>query len=185
METNWEERYRGLKTTFADPPRAWLTSHSFVLPEHGWVLETAFGLGSNVAFLSQHGNRWVGIERSIEAVRFVKKHHPDTRIIRADLSCYPLPKITFDLICNFYFYEESLYQQFIPHLLPGGYLVLETLTKKMLEKMPEINPDRLISPGSLKTYFQRWDILDYREGWIQSEHGGEKAVESIVVRKKE
>lgn len=183
METNWDERYREQINSYNDPPREWLTSHAQVLPTEGWVLETAFGLGANIPFLTRQDNRWVGIEKSSEAIRFVRHRYPQARIIRADLSNYLLPLKLFDLICNFYFYERDLYDQFFHVMRPGGYLVVETLTQKMLKWNPEMNPSRLLIPGTLRSCFREWEIVDYREGWFASEHGHEKAIESIIARK--
>jgi hypothetical protein len=183
MNTNWDEKYRDLKVDFSDPPRAWLTDHSQVLPVNGMVLETAFGLGANIPFLCQNGNRWIGIERSFEAIRYVHNCYPYARVLQADLSSYILPNKHFDLICNFYFLDISLYDQFFTAIKPGGTLIVETLTKKMLQWNPDMNPNRLLTPGFMLEFCKDWVILDYREGWIESEHGKEKAVESIVARK--
>ncbi len=66
---------------------------------------------------------------------------------------------------------------------PGGIIVFETLTKSMLQVCPDISPERLLQPGELVNLFNGWEILDYREGTITSDHLREKDVASIVAKK--
>ncbi len=84
---------------------------------------------------------------------------------------------------NFYYLQRDLWPEFKRTLKPGGVLVLETLTVKMRETMPEIDPAYLLQPGELREVFQDWDILVYREGWVTSDRGHQKAVASMIARR--
>jgi hypothetical protein len=53
----------------------------------------------------------------------------------------------------------------------------------MLEFNPEINPARLLSSGTLPGLFPDLEVIDYKEGWITSDHGNRKAVANLIARK--
>lgn len=183
--TDWDAAYIERIPTEILRPRRWLVDHSGLLPDHGLCFEAAVGLGGNLPFLLQHGYQVFAADRSNVAVRYVKKMFPDVRIIQADLHQFMLPENKFSLIVQFYYLEWNLVHQYLKALVPGGIVVLETLTIEMLKTKPEITPDHLLKPGELRDFFHAWDVLDYREGWIASDHGGEKAVASILARKKQ
>jgi SAM-dependent methyltransferase len=170
---------------YNNPPHEWLVKNSHLLPTGGFAFEAAVGLGSNLPLLLDHGMRVVAADRSYEAVRYVKRNFPAVMVVQADLKHFYLPLEKFDLICNFFFLEWTLINQFRSALKPGGLVVFETMTVSMLDWKPELNPDYLLHPGELREYFSEWDILDYRETWIPSHHGNRKAVASIVARVRE
>lgn len=182
-ETDWNKKYRALAPGFSDPPREWLVDHKPLLPEGGLVLEAAMGLGANIPFLMENGLRVLAVDRSFESVKHVKKKYPAALVLQADLSQFWWPEGSFELVCNFYYLERSLMEQFKRILKPGGLVIFETFTIQMLQLKSSKNPDRYLKPGELAEYFKSWQILDYREGWIHSIHGGEKAVASIVAKK--
>ncbi len=182
-KTDWDEQY--LKRIGNEPctPRKWLVDHSALLGHGGACFEVAAGLGGNLPFLMSCGYRVFASDLSQMAVRHMKYSFPDVRVIRADLSNFPLPENYFSLISHFYFLDWGLMDQYRTTLIPGGLVIFETLTAEMLKFRPDITPEHLLRPGELKAYFQDWDILDYREGWFESDHGHEKAIASIVARK--
>jgi hypothetical protein len=55
----------------------------------------------------------------------------------------------------------------------------------MLTIKPDINTERLLKSGELKTLFSNLDVISYSEGWIDSDHNSRKAVASLVGRKDE
>jgi hypothetical protein len=48
---------------------------------------------------------------------------------------------------------------------------------------PDLPPDFLLQPGELRQAFRDWEIMLYREGWIASDHGTQKAVASLIARR--
>ena len=182
--TNWDEQYRKRIGNEPSIPRNWLVEHADLYPSGGACFEAAVGLGGNLPYLMGRGYRVYAADLSQMAVRHIKNSYPDVRVIRADLAYFPLPDQFFSLISHFYYLDWSLMDQYQRALIPGGMVVFETLTTQMLAFRPDIAPERLLQPGKLRDYFRDWDILDYREGWFDSEHGHEKAIASIIARKK-
>ncbi len=182
--TNWDEQYRKRIGNEPNIPRQWLVEHGDLYPADGACFESAAGLGGNLPYLLGRGYRVFAADLSQIAVRYIKNSNPDVRVIRADLAYFPLPAHYFSLISHFYFLDWSLMDQYQHALIPGGMVIFETLTTQMLTFRQDMAPERLLHPGELKEYFRDWDILDYREGWFDSEHGHEKAIASIIARKR-
>jgi hypothetical protein len=181
--TDWEAVYRERIPTEICSPRKWLVDHISLYPDSGYCFEAAVGLGGNMRFLLDRGYKVFAADLSVQSTRYVKRMFPEVRVIRTDLQYFVLPANAFSLICQFYFLEWSLLDQFQQALAPGGIVVVETLTSAMLETKPDIFPGHLLKPGQLREYFKDWQILDYREGWVKSDHGGDKSIASIVAKK--
>jgi len=173
----YEERY----ATFAQP-RPFLVKHAAYLPGSGLALDVAMGLGGNAAFLLGRGLRVVGVDISWVAVRQAKARLPALMAVLADLTNFPLPERTFDVILNFYYLQRDLWPQYRRALRPGGVLFFETLTQEMRALQPEIDPLYLLAPGELRQAFADWEILVYREGWESARGGHRRAVASLVAR---
>lgn len=183
QKTHWDQKYSSMNDPFFFSPRDWLVSHAALLPQSGVALEVAAGAGANIPFLLQRGVQVMAVDRSIAGVRLAKAQSPTAAVILADLTRFCLPSSCFDLICNFYYLDRNLNRQFFSALKPGGLVIFETLLQDMLEVRPEISPDQLLKPGELRTFFWGWEVLDEREGWLPTPHGGRKAISSIVVRR--
>jgi tellurite methyltransferase len=180
---DWNQRYSSEIENWLSLARALLREHAPLLTHPGIAFEAAMGMGNNLGFLLEHGYRVMGVERSEVAIKYVHSRFPSVTTVLADLSTFQLPSAAFDLICNFYYLEMNLWKQFHRALNPGGLLFIETLTDKMLEYNPEINPERLLSSGTLPDLFKGFEILDYKEAWITSDRGNRKAVASLIARK--
>jgi 2-polyprenyl-3-methyl-5-hydroxy-6-metoxy-1,4-benzoquinol methylase len=179
----WNQRYRGPR--YADQPKAhpFLIRQKEFLPKQGVALDIAMGLGGDAGFLLERGLRVIGVDISSEAVRQAKKRYPALDAIIADLSHFSIPAEKFDVILNFYYLQRDLWLQIRQALVPGGLLIMETLTTGMLQVQPEIEPGYLLQPGELRREFRDWEILEEREGWEMSSHGKPRSTASLVVRK--
>lgn len=179
----WDARYlhEARFATFVQP-RPFLVENAAYLPSTGLALDVAMGLGGNAAFLLERGLRVVGIDISRVALRQAKARLPGLMAVLADLTCFPLPERTFDVILNFYYLQRDLWPQYRRALRPGGVLFFETLTQEMRSIHPEIDPLYLLYPGELRQAFADWEILAYREGWEEDCGGRRRAVASLVAR---
>jgi len=180
---DWDSRYQNQLDNPERPPRYWLTSHDDVLAGGGVCLEPAMGLGWNFPYLFSKGFSVCGIEISRVAAGYASRRYPEAKIILADLSHIRFPPAVFDLISHFYYLGIDLINSYTQIVKPGGIVILETLTIEMLSIHPDIPTDRLLQPGQLKTLFNNWKILDYREGWFEERSGHPKSIASIVARK--
>lgn len=179
----WNQRYSTDLNNWLAPARTLLTDHENMLSGDGVAFEAAMGMGNNIQFLIDHQYRVVCADRSEVAVKHVHIHFPSADVILTDLSAFRMPPNFFDLICNFYYFEMKLWSQFVKALKPGGILMVETLTEKMLDFRPDIDPSRLLKPGTLPRLFPGLEILYQSEGWTTSDKGHQKAIASLVARK--
>jgi tellurite methyltransferase len=177
----WNARYQEDERYLGDvPPRRFLVENAGSLPRQGLALDAAMGLGGNAGFLLERGLQVVGVDISWVAARQAKRRLPGLMAAVADLTRFRLPDEHFDVILNFYYLQRELWAKYRQMLRPGGILVIETLTQEMVGIRPDIDPQFLLYPGELRTAFDDWQILAYREGWVESETRHPKAVASLI-----
>ncbi|HPH94789.1 MAG TPA: class I SAM-dependent methyltransferase [Anaerolineaceae bacterium] len=182
----WNERYQLDWYSKLTTPRRLLVEHAHLLPPGGVAFEAAMGMGGSAGFLLSRKFKVLGVDFSEVAVRQVHRRLPALWAVVADLDHFYLPPAYFDVIDNFYYLNRALWPKYHAALKPGGLIFFETLTKQMRQEKPGLSPESLLDPGELKDAFStHWDIIHYHEGWMESERGGQKAVASLVARKKE
>ena len=76
-----------------------------------------------------------------------------------------------------------MWPRFRSLLKPGGVLIMETMTIEMLRTRPDYSPDYLLQPGELRRTFADWEVLVYREGWVELGLNAPRAVASIVAKR--
>ncbi len=178
----WDEKYQKDRYNTFSQPRQFLLDHANYLPQQGLALDVAMGLGGNAGYLLEHGLSVVGVDISGVAVRKAKKRFPQIMIVQADLTNFIFPAAHFDVILNFFYLQRDLFPMLIRALRPGGLLLVETMTQKMLEIKPELTPDCLLAPNELREMFHHLDIITYHEGWTQSRNHLPRAVASLAAR---
>jgi len=176
----WNERYRSEQF---QRPREFLIEQAQVLPERGLALDIALGLGGNAGFLIERGLRVIGADISEVGVRRAKDRWPSLMGAVIDLTRYRWPLCSFDVILNFYYCQRNLWPRFRSLLKPGGVLIMETLTIETLRVRPDYTPDFLLQPDELRRAFADWEVLVYREGWIEMKDHSPRAVASLVARR--
>ena len=179
----WNKRYQEARGDWHQAARPFLVENARLLPEHGLALDLAMGMGQNSQFLLERGLEVIGVDISIIAARLASQRCPRLMAAVADLEHYRFPPAAFDVILNLYFLERNWFYEYSRLLKPGGVLVFETLASLMRTVKPELNPAHLLEPGELRAAFAGWDILVYREGWVESAHGHQKAVASMIARR--
>lgn len=179
----WDNRYLADdRYTSFKGPRPFLVDHAHLLPVNGLALDLAMGLGGNAQFLISIGFRVVGVDISRTAICRAKYYNPDLMAVLADLSEFYLPPNQFDLVLDFYYLQRELWPTMRKTLRPGGLLIIETLTREMIQINPDIDPVYLLEAGELQASFADWEILVYREGWMQSDSVHPRAVASLIAR---
>jgi len=178
----WNERYRSGAPTGFELPRDFLIEQAAHLPERGVALDIAMGAGGNAGFLIERGLRVIGVDISEVGVRRAKERWPSLRAAVIDLASYRWPPCAFDVILNFYYCQRDLWPRFRSLLKPGGVLIMETLTIETLRVRPDYQPDYLLQPDELRRAFADWEVLAYREGWVEIKDHTPRAVASLIAR---
>jgi tellurite methyltransferase len=178
----WNERYKHTKSSDLHTPRSFLIEHFSLLPAGGTALDIAMGAGKNTKVLLDKGIDVIGVDISAAAVIQAHSHFPELKAVIADLANFSMPNNYFDIILNFYYLQRDLWPDFRRVLHPGGLLIFETLTAPMLSIKPDLNPTFLLKERELADAFQDWEILVYREGWINGDRGNDKCVASMIAR---
>ncbi len=145
-------------------------------------MDLACGGGRNSVLLAQRGLRVMAIDCSWDALRQGRELAAQSRVAvswaRADLDNFVFPAATFDVILCFYYRDPRLYTPLRQSLRPGGLLFYETFTREQLQfGVGPHNPAHLLEPEELLNAFGDWDLIFYRETWI------ERGVAALVTRK--
>ena len=179
----WNARYQCAPDELYSAPRSILTRHRPLLAVPGLAVDMAMGMGANAEYLVRAGWRVIGVDIADAAVFQARARCPQIQAVVADLEHFWLPPDHFDLILNLYYLDRALWSLYRTTLKPGGLLIVETLLRDMLEPQPDLKQNFLLAPGELRAAFQNWQILEYQEGWVTSDHGHEKAVASLIARR--
>ncbi len=163
-----------------DDPNPLLVEAASKLPASR-ALDLACGNGRNALWLAQRGWKVTAVDNSTTAIETLL-HRAAQLSLAVDAQVADLEKSEFtiepgrwDLIAVCYYLQRSLFEVCKSALVPGGVIVAITL---LVEPGKENSPFRL-QPGELRSYFQDWEILHYREGQDQLRH----AISEIVARR--
>lgn len=179
----WNEKFLCDSRFYDVPVRKLVKQFSGLLPPTGIALEIAGGTGATTDFLQKHGLQVFEIDIAYQALRKAVTRNNGASYILADARYLPLSLCAFNVICNFYFLERSVFTAIERLLKPGGIVFFETMTIDMLSIRPEIPPSRLLAAGELKQAFPSWKIIHSFEGWSDSEHGHTKSIAQLVAQK--
>ena len=165
--TDWEERYREVRTCCGTEPVALLREHLHELPGGG-ALDLAMGQGRNALFLAQQGYRVTGVEISRTAIEKAQRRARELGVeitcMQADLKKWTLPVEQFDVVVCFYYLDRNLFSAMERALKWGGALAMETYTVDQLRfsRGPR-NPAHLLEVNELYQAFRHLHIAYYRE----------------------
>jgi len=176
----WNERYRGAPAIIE--PSKLLVKFSGLFPAHGRALDIACGGGRNSVYLAGRGLCVLGIDRSWEALQqgreLARRQGRNVAWVQGDLEAVTLPIDAFDVITCFYYRHPTLYPSLRAALRSGGLLFFETFTRDQLNfSSGPRNPAHLLEPRELLQAFGDWDVLFYRETWV------ERGMAVLVARK--
>ncbi len=155
-----------------DPPSAFVVRWSAhlvpLLPAPKRALDVAMGRGRHSEALAGAGYRVFGVDLRIDAVRRARarsaRHGFVLRGWVADLTQYPLPPHSFELIVVSLYLQRDLFPSLRAALVPGGAIVYETFTEAQLALgFGPKSPDHLLAEGELRELFDGFDVLSYEE----------------------
>jgi SAM-dependent methyltransferase len=132
------------------------------------ALDLAMGRGRHALLLARHGFQVYAVDLRYDAVHdAVVSAAREGLCVRgwcADLTMFPLPVETFDLVVVTRYLQRNLFASIQNAVKPGGFVVYETFTlaQYMLGSGPT-SPDHLLEPGELQDRFSGWGVLFYEE----------------------
>lgn len=153
----------------------------------GPILDLASGDCRNGIFLAERSLSVVCCDKSREALEQAKRLvlHKGVSIEtwQVDLELEginPLPEDFYGGILVFRYLHRPLISCIKKALKKGGILVYETYTTEQPQFGKPHNPDYLLKPGELYSWFNYWEIIHYFEGIKENP---KRAVAEIICRK--
>jgi SAM-dependent methyltransferase len=151
------------------------------------ILDLACGDGHNGLFLAAKGFSVVLEDRSAESL----KQAGDTATalgLTVTLRQIDLEQPDSDPFQNEFFSTVLVFRYLHRPLIPaikrairkGGLLVYETFTSEQAQFGKPKNPDHLLKPGELRSWFQDWEIIHSFEGITENPT---KAIAQLICRK--
>jgi tellurite methyltransferase len=188
----WEERYargEGLHEYRASPP----LPLALDLAPPGLALDLAAGAGRHAVVLAEAGWRVVAVEGTRTGVDLMRREalrrgvsdRIDARV--ADLEGSPrgfeIAPDAYDLVCDFYFLDRSLFDEIRRGVRPGG-LFVAAIHVEDPAVVDARSPSFLLAPGELAALVASWgwEILHAREGGSR-DAGHHRATAEIVARR--
>ena len=157
----WDQRYRAGEQVFQAPaPLVAQFTHDLA---PGSALDLACGPGRNALFLASHGWRVTAIDGSSTAIALLRASNPsvDARVVDLEAGGFEVPPEPYDLVLSCYYLQRGLIPGMKSALRAGGLLIMIVHLADAYQ--PRGTATRAY-PGELRTFFDGWRILHYREG---------------------
>ncbi len=134
----------------------------------GRALDLACGLGRHALFLARLGWNVTAVDASRVAIERLREraagHAVDARVADLEKGEFAIGAGAWDLICDFFYLQRSLFADIRAGVRPGGLFVA---TMHLLDDAPDArprNPDFVLREGELEAAFAGWTLLHYHEG---------------------
>lgn len=179
----WNERYRTGQQVFDTPSPLVVEFTNHLIP--GSALDLASGPGRNALYLAEHGWRVTAIDGSPVAIDLLldrarhRKLALEARVLDLEMGRLRVLEPGFDLILSCYYFQRSLIAPMKSSLRRGGLLI--AIAHLSDANQPEGTGSRA-NPGELRSLFEGWRILHYREG-DPGESCHRRAVAELVAQK--
>ena len=157
----WEQRYRAGEQVFKAPAPLVVQFAHDLAP--GCALDLACGPGRNALYLADRGWNVTAIDGSSTAIALLRAGNPsiDARVADLDTDEFEPSTDAFDLVLSCYYLQRSLIPGMKSALRAGGLLIM--IVHLADADLPRGTAARAY-PGELRTFFEDWRILHYREG---------------------
>ena len=161
----WNQRYRTGEQVFETPSPLVAEFAGALAP--GLALDLASGPGRNALYLAGRGWRVTAVDGSAIAIDILlerahaRKLLIDARMLDLEADTLELASDTYDLVLSCYFLQRRLIHGMKAALRPGGLLIM--IVHLADADQPHGTPARAY-PGELRSFFDGWSILHYREG---------------------
>jgi len=188
----WDERFRaGEYPTDPEPaPLLRTTVDARSIPAEGRAMDVATGTGRNAVFLASAGYAVDAIDRSRAGLDIARENARDEGVsdriewIQADLSDYPFPTATYDLVTISFYRAVDRFPDIKEALAPNGLLFVEHHLRSA--DAPDAGPsgDRYrFAANELLHSCLDMTVLHYTEHTESRADGRSAAIARIVARK--
>jgi SAM-dependent methyltransferase len=158
----WNDRYKREPATAAEPAPLVVEAASHLSP--GAALDLASGAGRNALWLAERGWRVTAVDGASSAIERLRQKAAalpvEARIANLERGEYEIAANSWDLILFSYYLQRDLFPSAKLGVKPGGLLIAIV----HLTDPGEAPTPRRARPGELRSFFQDWNILRYREG---------------------
>ncbi len=181
MSKDWEKEYTSKSLNNTPEPALLLKKHSHLLTG-GQALDIASGAGQNSIFLSSSGYNVTAVDKSSAAKSLTDQSATENGVqvntVEKDILSYDIADESFDLIADFYFLERKIIHNIKKGLKKNGLLFFETYTIDQQKINGPHNPDFLLEPNELISFFTDFFIIFYHE-----RTDGKKSIASLIAQK--
>jgi len=161
----WDAIYRQREGSNPEPSGV-LAQHTHLLPETGFALDLACGLGANTFLLAQHGLCVDAWDISAVAIEQIKKKTSPLAQVNAevvDVTQAKLLQSHYDVIVVSRFLDRQVVPKLIDALKPQGLIFYQTFTLAKSHTNGPSNPDFLLQRNELLSLFSELITVIYRE----------------------
>ena len=130
------------------------------------ALDMAGGVGQNGLWLASQGYTVDVMDISRMALvrgraEMINRGLRNINFLQRDFDSVDLKLNKYNLVCVFRYLKRDLFPAIRSSIQPGGRIIYESFNTKYLEIMPDFNPDFLLAPAELATYFADWKIVHH------------------------
>ena len=179
----WDERYRSGEQVFDTPVPLVVSIAQALKP--GTALDLACGAGRNAIYLAEHGWQVTAVDGAPSAIQILQYRvgarsvSVDARVADLQRGKFVIEPEAYDLICDCYYLQRSLFAAMKAGVRPGGTVI--AIVHLADPEQPRGTPKRAY-PGELRTFFEGWRILHDYEG-DPSESCHKRAVAEIAAER--
>lgn len=164
VKAKWDNIYAN--SNLSEPAKV-LVENNYLLPEKGFALDLACGLGANALYLAENGLNTSAWDISSVALNILQPHAKQKKlelsIKQVFIESNMLPKNSFDVIVVSRFLDRSLSHAIIDSLKLDGLLFYQTYVREKLSANGPKNPDFLLDRNELLKLFCSLTTVVYRE----------------------
>ena len=178
----WEARYGAEDYAPDQEPVLFLCEHVDTLPV-GRALCLAAGTGRNAVFLAERGFAVTAVDISARGLAWCRalaeRRGVEVTTVEADLLSWDFGEGEYDLVTDFYYYEQALFPAIGRALKPGGHFVFQTFSvDQALRSTGPRNRAFMVESHELLAAFAGWGIRYFEDAVVE-----DQAVVRIVAQK--
>ena len=137
--------------------------------QKGAALDLAAGTGGNSLALARRGFEVTAVDVSDVSLEILRRRARDEgvleglHLVRADLDQWTPPPGAFQLVVCARFLSRPLCPAIVDALAPGGLLLFQTFTERLLEERPNFPADFCLRDGEPQSLFPDLECLELAE----------------------